>query len=84
MTGWRLGFAGGPKDIIANMSKMQSQSTSGVSVVAQAAAIAAITGPQDFIKDRTANLQYRRDLLYDKLSAADGLSCDKPERNNFV
>lgn len=78
MTGWRLGFAGGPKEIIANMSKMQSQSTSGVSSVAQAAAIAAITGPQDFIKDRTANLQYRRDLLYDKLSAAEGLSCDKP------
>lgn len=78
MTGWRLGFAGGPKEIIANMSKMQSQSTSGVSAVAQAAAIAAITGPQDFIKDRTANLQYRRDLLYDKLSAAEGLSCDKP------
>jgi aspartate aminotransferase len=60
------------------MSKMQSQSTSGVSAVAQAAAIAAITGPQDFIKERTANLQYRRDLLYDKLSAAEGLNCDKP------
>lgn len=84
MTGWRLGFAGGPKEIIANMSKMQSQSTSGVSSVAQAAAIAAITGPQDFIKERTANLQYRRDLLYDKLSAAEGLSCDKPEGAMYI
>jgi aspartate aminotransferase len=84
MTGWRLGFAGGPKAIIANMSKMQSQSTSGVSAVAQAAAIAAITGPQDFIRDRTANLQHRRDMLYDKLSGAKGLSCDRPEGAMYI
>jgi aspartate aminotransferase len=84
MTGWRLGFGGGPKEIIANMSKMQSQSTSGVSAVAQAAAIAAVTGPQDFIKDRTANLQHRRDMLYDKLSGAKGLSCDRPEGAMYI
>jgi aspartate aminotransferase len=84
MTGWRLGFAGGPPEIIANMSKMQSQSTSGVSAVAQAAAIAALEGPQDFIKDRTANLQYRRDILFDKLNAADGLKCDLPEGAMYI
>ena len=67
MTGWRVGFAGGPRDIIANMSKMQSQSTSGSSAVSQAAAIAALTGPQEFVLERTANLQQRRDILYDKL-----------------
>jgi aspartate aminotransferase len=84
MTGWRLGFAGGPKEIIANMSKMQSQSTSGVSAVAQAAAIAAITGPQEFVRERTANLQRRRDMLYEKLSAAKGLSCDRPEGAMYI
>lgn len=84
MTGWRLGFAGGPPEIIANMSKMQSQSTSGVSAVAQAAAIAALEGPQDFIKDRTANLQYRRDILFEKLNAAQGLQCDLPEGAMYI
>ncbi|MBT5667628.1 MAG: aminotransferase class I/II-fold pyridoxal phosphate-dependent enzyme [Rhodospirillaceae bacterium] len=84
MTGWRLGFAGGPPEIIANMSKMQSQSTSGVSAVAQAAAIAALEGPQDFIKDRTANLQYRRDILFEKLNAAQGLQCALPEGAMYI
>lgn len=84
MTGWRLGFAGGPVEIIANMSKMQSQSTSGVSAVAQAAAIAALEGPQEFIKDRTANLQYRRDILFGKLNAAEGLKCDLPEGAMYI
>jgi aspartate aminotransferase len=84
MTGWRLGFAGGPAEIIANMAKMQSQSTSGVSAVAQAAAIAALEGPQEFIKERTANLQYRRDILFEKLNAAEGLKCDLPEGAMYI
>ncbi|MEX2617368.1 MAG: aminotransferase class I/II-fold pyridoxal phosphate-dependent enzyme [Alphaproteobacteria bacterium] len=84
MTGWRLGFAGGPKEIIANMSKMQSQSTAGASAVAQAAAIAALEGPQEFVTERTANLQYRRDILYGKLNAATGLSCDLPEGAMYI
>lgn len=84
MTGWRLGFAGGPKEIIANMSKMQSQSTAGASAVAQAAAIAALEGPQDYVADRTANLQYRRDILFEKLNAATGLSCDLPEGAMYI
>ena len=78
MTGWRVGFAGGPKDIIANMSKMQSQSTSGSSAVSQAAAVAALAGPQEFVMERTANLQRRRDILFDKLNKSEGLKCDLP------
>jgi len=84
MTGWRLGFAGGPKEIIANMCKMQSQSTSGVSAVAQAAAIAALEGPQEFVKERTANLQHRRDILFEKLNAAKGLQCDLPDGAMYI
>ena len=84
MTGWRVGFAGGPKDIIANMSKMQSQSTSGSSAVSQAAAIAALTGPQEFVVERTANLQRRRDILFDKLNKSNGLKCDLPEGAMYI
>ena len=84
MTGWRVGFAGGPKEIITNMSKMQSQSTAGVSAVSQAAAVAALTGPQEFVKKRTANLQYRRNILFEKLSSAAGLNCDLPEGAMYI
>ena len=84
MTGWRLGFAGGPKEIIANISKMQSQSTAGTSAIGQAAAIAALNGPQEFIAERTANLQYRRDILFEKLRAAEGLNCDLPEGAMYI
>ena len=84
MTGWRVGFAGGPKDVIANMSKMQSQSTSGSSAVSQAAAVAALIGPQEFVKERTANLQYRRDTLFEKLNKAKGLKCDLPEGAMYI
>lgn len=84
MTGWRLGYAGGPKEIISAMAKLQSQSASGVSVVGQAAAIAAIKGPQDFVKENTANLQRRRDLMFEKLSKAEGLSCDLPEGAMYI
>ena len=84
MTGWRVGFAGGPRDIIANMSKMQSQSTSGSSAVSQAAAIAALTGPQEFVAERTADLQQRRDILYEKLCRSEGLKCDVPEGAMYI
>lgn len=79
MTGWRVGYAGGPKDIIANACKMQSQSTAGSSSIGQAAAVAALTGSQELIAERTADLQRRRDLLHAALNAADGLYCDLPE-----
>lgn len=84
MTGWRVGFAGGPREIIANMWKMQSQSTSGVSAVSQGAAVAALTGPQGFVRERTANLQRRRDILFEKLNGAAGLQCDVPEGAMYI
>ncbi len=84
MTGWRVGFAGGPREIIANMAKMQSQSTSGVSAVSQAAAVAALTGPLDLVRERTANLERRRDMLFEGLSSIEGLACDRPEGAMYV
>lgn len=84
MTGWRVGFAGGPSDIITQMSKMQSQSTSGVSAVSQSAAVAALTGPLELVHDHTADLQRRRDILHDKLAGIDGLHCDVPEGAMYI
>lgn len=84
MTGWRVGFAGGPKEIIANLSKMQSQSTSGVNAVGQAASVAALTGPQEILTERTANLQRRRDILFDYLHKAEGLRCDLPQGAMYI
>jgi len=84
MTGWRVGFAGGPKEIIKNISKMQSQSTSGVSAVSQIAAAAVLTGPLDYVRDRTADLQRRRDILFDRLSSIEGLACDKPQGAMYI
>ena len=79
MTGWRVGFAAGPAPLIAALSKMQSQSTAGSSAVGQAAAAAALLGPLDYVKERTKDLQDRRDMLYDALNAIPGLRCDRPE-----
>ena len=79
MTGWRIGFAGGPRQIIAAMSKMQSQSTSAACAVSQAAAAAALAGPLDYVIERTANLQRRRDLLHAGVNATPGLRCGLPE-----
>lgn len=84
MTGWRVGFAGGPKAVIASMSKMQSQSTSGVSAVSQAAAIAVLNGPLDYVQERTANLQRRRDILFDKINRIEGLACSKPQGAMYI
>ncbi len=84
MTGWRVGFAGGPLPMIQTMSKMQSQSTAGVSAIGQAAATAALNGPQQLVKDRTANLQHRRDILLGYLNEAKGLSCDTPEGAMYI
>lgn len=84
MTGFRCGYAGGPKEIIAKMSNMQSQSTAGVSALGQAAAVAALNGPQGLLKERAANLQHRRDILFEKLNGAEGLSCDLPEGAMYI
>ncbi len=84
MTGWRIGFAGGPKPLIQAMAKIQSQSTSNPCSIAQAAAAAALEGPQDFLAERAAAFQKRRDLVVERLSAVDGLTCPRPEGAFYV
>jgi len=84
MTGWRIGFAGGPKPIIRAMAKIQSQSTSNPCSIAQAAAAAALQGPQDFLAERNRAFAERRDLVVSMLNQAQGLSCPKPEGAFYV
>lgn len=79
MTGWRVGYGGGPKALIAAMAVVQSQSTSCPSSISQAAAIAALDGPQEFLAECRASFQQRRDLVVSAVRAAPGLSCRTPE-----
>ncbi|MDK4701755.1 pyridoxal phosphate-dependent aminotransferase [Rhizobium sp. CNPSo 4062] len=79
MTGWRIGYAGGPKALIKAMAVIQSQATSCPSSVSQAAAVAALNGPQDFLEGRKASFQRRRDLVVGRLNAIEGLDCLMPE-----
>lgn len=78
MTGWRIGFAGGPRDLIKAIAKLQSQSTSSPSAISQAGALAAMTGTRDFLVDWKAQYTARRDLVVDQLNAVEGLHCAKP------
>ena len=84
MTGWRIGFAGGPADLIKQMGKLQSQSTSNPCSISQAAAAAALTGPQDFLKVHAAAFQKRRDLVVGMLNAVDGIHCPTPDGAFYV
>ncbi|WP_341209722.1 pyridoxal phosphate-dependent aminotransferase [uncultured Sphingomonas sp.] len=84
MTGWRIGFAAGAPWLIKAMAKLQSQSTSNPCSIAQAAATAALTGDQSFLKERAQAFQVRRDLVVDMLNAADGITCPKPEGAFYV
>lgn len=84
MTGWRIGYAGGPKDLIKAMAKVQSQSTSNPSSISQAAAAAALNGDQSFLKERNDAFAARRDMVVDMLNAAEGISCLKPEGAFYV
>ena len=84
MTGWRIGFAGGAPWLIKAMSKLQSQSTSNPCSIAQAAAVAALTGDQSFLKGRARAFQGRRDLVVSMLNQADGITCPKPEGAFYV
>ncbi|PZU88522.1 MAG: aspartate transaminase [Shinella sp.] len=79
MTGWRIGYAGGPRDLIKAMAVVQSQATSCPSSVSQAASVAALNGPQDFLVERKASFQRRRDLVVAGLNAIEGLDCRVPE-----
>ena len=84
MTGWRIGFAGGPQWLIKAMAKLQSQSTSNPCSIAQAAATAALNGPQDFLKERAQAFQRRRDLVVLGLNAIPGIHCPTPEGAFYV
>jgi len=78
MTGWRVGYAGGPKDIVGAMNKIQSQSTTHTSSISQAAAVEALSGPQDFIAERNAVFRERRDMVVKLLNEVAGLTCRTP------
>ncbi|HEY4192327.1 MAG TPA: pyridoxal phosphate-dependent aminotransferase [Mesorhizobium sp.] len=79
MTGWRIGYAGGPKALIEAMAVVQSQATSCPSSVSQAAAVEALNGTQDFVGERCKSFQDRRDLVVAGLNAIDGIDCRVPD-----
>jgi len=84
MTGWRIGYAGGPVELIKAIGKVQSQSTTNPSSISQTAAVEALDGPQDFIKERAERFRQRRDLVVSMLNQASGLTCRRPEGAFYV
>jgi aspartate aminotransferase len=84
MTGWRIGYAGGPRELISAMATIQSQSTSNPSSISQWAAIEALTGPQDFIAEHNKSFKERRDLVVAMLNQASGITCHRPEGAFYV
>jgi aspartate aminotransferase len=84
MTGWRIGYAGGPEALIRAMAKVESQTTSNPSSISQWAAVEALNGPQDFIAERAAVFEARRDLVVSMLNQANGLRCPTPEGAFYV
>ena len=84
MTGWRIGYAAGEKEIIKAISKVQSQSTSNPSSISQAAAVEALNGTQDFISIRSKSFQERRDFVVSSLNDIDGINCLKPDGAFYV
>jgi len=84
MTGWRIGYGAGPKDIIKAIAKIQSQSTTNPSSISQAAAVEALNGTQDFIKTRSESFKERRDFVVKSINNIKGLSCLKPNGAFYV
>ena len=84
MTGWRIGYAAGPKEIIKAMAKIQSQSTSNPTSISQAAAVEALNGTQDFILERSNSFKERRNFVVDSLNKIKGISCLSPEGAFYV
>jgi aspartate aminotransferase len=84
MTGWRIGYGGAPEPLIKAISTLQSQSTSNPCSISQWAAVEALEGPQEFLKDWVASFQERRDLVVAMLNQAKGISCPKPEGAFYV
>jgi len=84
MTGWRIGYAGGPEHLIAAMRKIQSQSTSNPCSISQWAALEALNGTQDFLEPNNAIFKRRRDMVVEALNAIDGITCPTPEGAFYV
>ena len=84
MTGWRIGYAAGDKDVIKAVAKIQSQSTTNPSSISQAAAVEALNGTQEFIPIRSLAFQERRDFVVNSLNAIDGINCLKPDGAFYV
>ena len=84
MTGWRLGYCGGPKEIIAAMNKIQSQSTTSTSSISMAAAVEALNGNQDFIQTHNQSFKKRRDMVVEKLNIIPGITCENPSGAFYV
>jgi len=84
MTGWRIGYGAGPKEIIKAMAKIQSQSTTNPSSISQVAAVEALNGTQEFIKTRTESFKERRDFVVNSLNKIKGLTCFKPNGAFYV
>ena len=84
MTGWRIGYAAGPQKLIDAMITVQSQSTSNASSISQAASVAALNGPTDFIAKNVAIFKQRRDLIVSMLNQTKGLKCPRPEGAFYV
>ncbi len=84
MTGWRIGYAAGPRDIITAIRKIQSQSTSNPSSISQAAAVEALNGEQNFIKERADAFKQRRDFVVNSLNSINGISCLTPNGAFYV
>jgi aspartate aminotransferase len=84
MMGWRIGHAGGPQPLVHAMTKIQSQTTSCASSISQAAACAALSGPQDLLAERAALLAARRDVFVTLLNSCEGLSCPVPDGTFYL
>ena len=84
MTGWRIGYAAGPENIIKAIRKIQSQSTSNPSSISQAAAVEALNGTQKFIKKRANSFKVRRNFVVNSLNSIEGISCLKPNGAFYV
>ncbi len=84
MTGWRIGWVAGNKDVVAAMNKLQSQSTSNPTSIAQSAAYAALTGPQDCVAEMVKAFKERRDYIVQRLNAMEGVSCFNPQGAFYV
>jgi aspartate aminotransferase len=84
MTGWRLGYGAGPVELIRGMARLQAQSSLNPSSVSQAAAVAALNGPQDIVRERCAIFEARRDAIVPRINAVPGLACTPPAGAFYV